>query len=243
MPINDPLLYYTMDLADTSGITVTDRGSGGNNGTLVNAPTSVAGEVKEAYSFANASLQSILCATSGILANAAPVNWSIACWVKSTDVNFPNGRALYCERGAGLNIIKLGGFTGSGGSHAPKITLRNDAGTLLEATGATAIDDGAWHHVAATKHGTAIVIYVDGVQDATNTWSGVDSFTNVMPSNVGVDPIGDTGITAVIDEVRLYSRTLSAPEVAQLFAFTGASVMVGMRKFQPGLKRKPRWQP
>lgn len=53
--------------------------------------------------------------------------------------------------------------------------FRNDAVVTLTITGTIVINDGLWHHVAATKVGSTITLYVDGVADGTGTLAGTFS--------------------------------------------------------------------
>lgn len=48
----------------------------------------------------------------------------------------------------------------------------DSAGTPTSLQGATALDDGQWHYVAATWDGTRKRIFVDGHQDADEAWAG-----------------------------------------------------------------------
>jgi len=76
------------------------------------------------------------------------------------------------------------------------------------------VRDGEWHHIAATKQGTAAALYIDGEvvhssatgagsQPATNPWHVMRNGTNAVFSE------GEA------DEVALYSRALSAQEIAR----------------------------
>ncbi len=82
------------------------------------------------------------------------------------------------------------------------------------------INDGQWHHVAATYNGSTIALYVDGTLDASRAATGhiaQDSF----PMYIGGDAQPPTGHTYLfngkIDEVSLYNRALSAPEIAAIY--------------------------
>ncbi len=72
---------------------------------------------------------------------------------------------------------------------------------------------GTWQHVAATYDGTTMKIYVNGVERASLSVSGViDAVTDplVMGRNVVNPSIAWDGL---IDEVSLYDRALSAEEI------------------------------
>ena len=76
--------------------------------------------------------------------------------------------------------------------------------------------NGAWHHIVAKQQGTAGSLYVDGVLCASGTLSAIGNGPNSI--NIGRFDTGDHWYFAgQIDEVRIYNRALSDPEISQLF--------------------------
>ncbi len=45
----------------------------------------------------------------------------------------------------------------------------------------TAVNDGIWHHVAATNDGSSTRLYIDGVLEATYA----DAYSQFTPENIG----------------------------------------------------------
>ena len=94
------------------------------------------------------------------------------------------------------------------------------AGSLTSVTGTTSIALGTPYHVAATYDGTALRLYVNGIQDGSSspsitvgsgsTYTYMGSFLN----NLG----GTDWWLGHIGDTRIYNRALSATEVWQLFA-------------------------
>jgi hypothetical protein len=89
--------------------------------------------------------------------------------------------------------------------------------------------DGQWHHVAgiydSTDNGTGsatLKLYIDGVLNATNTSPAVIPVGTTInltthPVNIGRDSKNTTRLyKGAIDEVCIYNRALSAPEVLYL---------------------------
>ena len=79
----------------------------------------------------------------------------------------------------------------------------------------TSINDGQWHHVAASKSGSSISLYVDGELDNTGT---VGSSPSVDQTDIGVLFNGgireaDSYFTGNIDEVRLWSDVRTQAEI------------------------------
>jgi hypothetical protein len=88
-------------------------------------------------------------------------------------------------------------------------------------------DDGAWHHFAAVKDGaTAIYIYVDGIlRDSDTSLTATGSLENADPLYIGVDEDGTSNEWAgTLDEIRVYSRLLSAVEIKFHFNRGGPAV-------------------
>jgi hypothetical protein len=72
-----------------------------------------------------------------------------------------------------------------------------------------------WHHLAVTYDGTAIKFYTDGVLKSTYNKTGSISPTEVQYI-LGRDLLGRNW-RGYIDELRFYSRTLSASDVQKLY--------------------------
>jgi hypothetical protein len=76
-------------------------------------------------------------------------------------------------------------------------------------------DGNTWFHLAATYDGTTIKLYVNGVLDS----SKVATFTigtNSQPLAIGSESDGQFMLQGSMDEARVYSRALSATEIAAL---------------------------
>src|SRR5918999_659562 len=87
--------------------------------------------------------------------------------------------------------------------------------------------DGNWHYVVGTYNGSAVALYVDGVQVASNLTtispSTIPDNTGIQPVRIGanslelVDGKGDGYFVGRIGEIRLWNRTLSAEEVSAAY--------------------------
>ncbi|MCA9402288.1 MAG: DUF2341 domain-containing protein [Candidatus Omnitrophica bacterium] len=91
--------------------------------------------------------------------------------------------------------------------------------------GSVAVNDGAWHHIAAVVMGDTVDFYVDGTFDVSRTFTVAtgDVSTNnrtvnmqigVGATNFGVKNLSD--FNGLIDDVRIYARAISATEVRML---------------------------
>ena len=90
------------------------------------------------------------------------------------------------------------------------------------ATPANSVIDTNWHHYALTHDGTALRLYIDGVQRAISQPASIGGVVTNSEKDVfiGKDPWGST-FKGSIDEVRVYDRALNSTEIMALV--TGAS--------------------
>src|SRR5207302_428908 len=182
--------------------------AGLNNGTLMNAASFGAGEAGEAFSFDGVDDYVDFGTAVG---NFGTSDFTAEFWIKTS-----SSRIEYV----------LGKRPGCG--HASFWDIRLDASGVLEAEvdqdaagvnyldviGTRAVNNGAFHHVAMVRHGAGLVVYVDGVVDASGTGPGTASI-----SNGGSVTAGKTGcsgfngslhfFTGLLDELSLYNRALS----------------------------------
>ncbi len=91
-------------------------------------------------------------------------------------------------------------------------------GTTWQTVLSTSVNvlDGAWHHLVGQKSSSALEIYVDGVKRGTVAGLGSISYY-VGGGSLRLGRHGNTSnaydFTGLMDEVRIYSRTLSSSEV------------------------------
>ncbi|CAL2094442.1 exported hypothetical protein [Tenacibaculum sp. 190524A05c] len=88
---------------------------------------------------------------------------------------------------------------------------------------ATSVNDGNWHHVAVTLDSGNARCYIDGNLARTTGWVGTATATttsaDIQIGYVAADtPSGDTGgyFDGELDELRIWTKTLSSFEVEQL---------------------------
>ncbi|MGA2865033.1 MAG: LamG-like jellyroll fold domain-containing protein [Verrucomicrobiota bacterium] len=149
-------------------------------------------------------------------------DFSIAFWVNTT----ATGRTGQWWAGAGLVDGKVPGLTNDFGMSLlgtkAAFGIGNPDTTI---TSTTAINDGHWHHVAATRSGAsgAMWLYVDGALQASATASTATRSTPVS-LRLGSLQSGVNYFNGSLDEVRLYNCLLSPAQVTQL-ANVGATLV------------------
>jgi len=97
----------------------------------------------------------------------------------------------------------------SSGKIVVQVDSNNSWPADLTLTGATTIATTTWTHVAVTRYGSAFSIYVNGISDATGTYSGTTAITT-DPVLIGfwrdVDPIYFTGYINDLRITKGYAR-------------------------------------
>ncbi|WP_299251948.1 LamG-like jellyroll fold domain-containing protein [uncultured Lacinutrix sp.] len=99
----------------------------------------------------------------------------------------------------------------------------NDSGTVnftcsgvtstQEINSTTNINDGNWHHIAATLGGNAIKIYIDGILETQATASGIIN-NNAQTVLIGNNPIyPDRFFTGNMDDIRIWSVAKTANQI------------------------------
>jgi len=107
--------------------------------------------------------------------------------------------------------------------------LHSPHGTSVSVEANRVINDGRWHHIAATYDGRRISLYMDGrLENSRPAWGQIA--TNDSPVLIG-DNAQQSGRcwNGWIDEVRIYSYALSADEVVELHAAGEQPVMASYR--------------
>ncbi|MGG1515612.1 LamG-like jellyroll fold domain-containing protein [Paenibacillus oryzisoli] len=209
--------YWNFD--ETSGVAAADSTGNGLNGTLTGGPVWTAGHTNNALSFDGSDDYVDLGNPSKLRLTGA---MSLSAWVY-----------LDSFTSAGRIISKQG----PSGSRGWSLNLETDgkasfqiasSGTALQIVNtATAIPANQWVHlVGVYEPGTALRIYVNGVLSNANTTSiAASQYNSNLNVNIGRRPSSELYFEGKIDEVRLYNKSLTTPEVADLAAATDASLV------------------
>lgn len=174
------------------------------------------GVANNAYNFTNGYM------TMGERYNSQAVPVTISAWVfrNSATTNFIFQTDAHATQyyGAALligatNTIEVRLGSGGGAGPGQRRSLDVAAGP---------ISSGNWYHIVATIRGiTDMTVYVDGV-NVGGTYSGTGTgyvpLATVSPAGIGRNSIGAAGASDRMDDIRFYNRSLSADEVADLYA-------------------------
>ncbi len=80
----------------------------------------------------------------------------------------------------------------------------------------TFVTDGNWRHVGIAWDGFDRILYVDGIEVARDTQSGLGSSEGGLYIGTGKAMATGTFFSGLIDDVRIFNRALSADEIAAM---------------------------
>lgn len=228
-PIPDPPVmkaWYAFEgnALDTSG--------SGNNGTA-NALSYVSGKVGAQAAQFNGTSSYVS------IPRSVTDDFTVAMWVKTTDTAGDAGAQWWAGKGLVDGEVAGGGADWGTAMVDGKFVIGiGSTGGDTTLASSVNINDGAWHHVAATRYNTtgAIAVYVDGVLRGSGT--GPTGSRTLPPGlRIGSLQTGNNFLNGTLDDVQLYDRVLSAGEVGELAAGPPeATTMI----YQDGLD--PAWQ-
>ena len=91
--------------------------------------------------------------------------------------------------------------------------------TYLQVNGTTAVVTGQWYHVAGSYDGATAKVYVNGVEEGSQPVSfALDYGTRPVFIGTSGESNWDGKLAGAVDEVSIYSRALSAGEIASAYA-------------------------
>lgn len=198
-----PGLSAAYAFSEGTGLQTADASGNGNSGTLSGATWAGAGKFGSGVTFDGTNDwvtvpdAASLDLTTGLTLEA---------WVRPTVSSGTRTVALK-EHGATLAYAL---YASSGGS--PRATIVT-GGTQWKATGPSALPVNSWTHLAMTYSGTRLLLFVNGVQQASK------STTGALPNSSGPLRIGGNAVftsqwfAGQLDELRVYNRALSAAEI------------------------------
>jgi hypothetical protein len=233
--------YWTFD--DGPGTcTAADSSTNGNNGTLNDFPdcTSewVTGRINECITFNTppAANQYVDVPDAPSLDFNANLAFSLAAWVRGPATQV-NSAGILCK---GYGAEEQYAMDVEGGFY--RFFLRNAANTAVTLL-TTVAPNGRWQHLAATYDGNfgLMTFYVNGQPVATNTAAPNTLMAeNSHDVSIGCREANNTAgynlpFDGAIDDVRIYSRTLSANDVQTLYQAAGILAPVFYTQPQGGL--------
>jgi hypothetical protein len=193
-----------------AGETAADASGLGNDGSLLGAPSWVAGVSGSALEFAGDGSR-VLVADAASLDLAAGI--TLAAWIqpRSKGTQYVVKKARYGT---------TDGYELSLSSSGVVFVRFNQASAgnsyRLNSVSAYPIDGATWLHVAATYDGQEIKLYLDGVLEGTLPAPGLVIAANGLPLSIGAQDDGVAPLQGTTDEVHIHSVALTEAEIQDL---------------------------
>jgi hypothetical protein len=200
---------------DLEGHTL-DVSSRGNHGLPRGAPRFARGTLGEGMEFGT-NADAVVLGRPADLDFGADQDFSVAFWIRSQ--GWAGEPVFLANRDHGADSVGWL-FAGQGDGRQWRWTLRGEGGARLDHDRAGHVADGLWHLLAATHDRDGdVVFYQDGVRRAAGTLVGQGSIDSGLPTAIGQDGTlaWAHGLTALLDDVRIWRRLLADHEVARLW--------------------------
>ncbi len=226
--INETGLVGFWKLDESFGETAFDESGNKNNGTLNNGPKRIYGTFGNALSFDGVN-DYVSISDSASLDISGAI--TIESWVKinsfSSDqwILSKNNYPTAATPGYGIAILTNGKIN-------PAISSTVDQ--QFQSTGT--LSTGVWYHIVVVADAVSTIkIYINGALDTTaNKPEGAG--TNNNPLKIGVANHDAQPCNCIIDEVRIYNRSLSADEVKALYELSAPKYFAAFADFyEPSL--------
>jgi hypothetical protein len=148
-------------------------------------------------------------------------NFTVTTWVKIPSANQPNTLNVdndILEKWSLVDgypfVIRYFNHTASAGNRFKINVGRWDGTNNPNIFSTINLNDDAWHHIAFVKNGSALTLYIDGVQNNTTTDNTTGITTNSSGLNVGRRGNNTNYFKGDIDEVRIWNIAKTATEIA-----------------------------
>lgn len=195
----------------------TNDSIGGNAATPVDqGPAYVPGEVGQAFQFDGGGYLSVPDAPG-----LDTPTVTVEAWVKSSQIGENPYSSIVCK---GADGVAFGSYWLTSGPNGGLIFRISDGVSVADSPDAGAgVWDGKWHHVAGTYDGSTVRLYVDGKQVGNGTPATLQIDYNLPSSNdLAIGEVGGggdfhNGFSGAIDELSIYNRALSPPEIQAIY--------------------------
>ena len=185
-----------------TGTSVSDAAGKGHTGTVRSGTWTTLGKFGNALSF-NGTNTWVTVADKNDL--DLTTGMTLEAWVFPTTGN--GVRDIIIKEGSNADIYNL--YARNGGGHPESNVLVGGSNRTAEGT---ALAANVWTHVAGTYDGTAVRLFINGVQVASTTVGGSIA-TSTGPLRIGGNSVWGEFFQGRIDEVRIYNRALTQTEI------------------------------
>lgn len=223
--------YYSMN--DGTGTTLTDNSSNTNDGTIFGATWAASGALDGARkTLAFDGVEDYIAFSEGNSPAYFNDNFTVEAWIKTTNQDTEE------------DIVSWGSTTSNNAvefrMNEGLLQYGTDIGGWQVVTGNTLINSGEWMHVAITKDGNTVSLYVNGKLDATGTNTSIPNVNIFTIANLfqnGEYHNERYNFDGQIDEIRIWHATRSETQIRTNMTKTlrgNEANLVGYFKFNEG---------
>jgi len=194
-------------LDETTGTTAADS-AGSNNGTLFNGPVWNTGKFNNAIEMQSTD-QGIRIGTQGITADQG----TISLWANAAQLPDATQFMFGHVQGGWGNRIQIYTNTTTG-----SLGIGLGDNHQLD-TNICDLELNRWYQIVLTWDTGSYVVYVDGVQQSSGSYSGLNTLQSYAHiGNTGYEGDNSEAFLGKIDDVRVFNRALNDQEVSSLFS-------------------------
>jgi hypothetical protein len=187
-----------------TGTAVTDASGNNNTGTITGATWNTTGKFGNSLTFNGTSNVVLIPAATSLNLSTA---MTLEAWAFPTAAQ--NSWRTILQREPDAYLL----HAGSENFGALQPTAGGTFGSTFDVLGASsAMPLNTWSHLALTWDGATMRLYVNGTQVATKARTGTLQAVST-PVRIGANSYAGENFLGRIDEVRIYSRALSAAEI------------------------------
>ncbi|MEA3225322.1 MAG: LamG domain-containing protein, partial [Planctomycetota bacterium] len=220
----DPDLLGWWKLDDGTGTIAIDSSGKGNDGTFVGDPEWVAGKFGSGLLFDGQGGERVSIGNIDVASGAI----TITCWFKANNLDTPGQDPRMVSKafgGAAIDHIWMVSSARAGGEKRLRFRLKtNDGGATTTLVGGDGDPENRvlqvdeWMHATATWDGTTMRVYLNAVETGNVERGGTSVAVDpAVGAAFGNQPVGaeNRPFDGVIDDVRIYTRALSVPEIEE----------------------------
>ena len=202
--------YWAFD--DGSGTTAIDSSTSGNDGLLMNGPTWTTGRIGGALEFDGVDDYVIVNGLSTMALGDANADFSVTYWLNLQETATNDWRTILHK--ATVNNDRTFSMWMRPSSDRVSFRISTDFKHSEGTNSDVLIAPNQWTHIAYVKYDDTLSLYVNGQLDAQADLQG-STIANSGPLYIGKDP-WNNGLKAILDEIQIYERALSALEIEQM---------------------------
>ena len=158
-------------------------------------------------------------------------DWTVEFWLKTTSGDNPG---IVCQAtGGGAASTSWGFFVGYGTSGNCALYLSNGSSYFASISGSTIINNNVYHHIAASRSGSTVRLFVDGVLQGSASVGTTALGNGGLPVRIGAQgtsyalPNGNIDDVRIVKGVAVYTTGFTPPTSATSHTEYPATIILG----------------